>query len=70
MPMIVSSSGLRVGRRGRGSLTCAAVVVRRLLCDEAIRTACHVGEGVYLTARHVGSQAIRRFVVSVAQTLL
>jgi len=36
-----------------GALCCAAVVVRLPNGDEAIGTAFHVGEGVYLTARHV-----------------
>jgi hypothetical protein len=39
---------LRIGR-----LACAALVVRLPSGDEAIGTAFHVGEGVYLTARHV-----------------
>jgi Trypsin-like peptidase domain len=36
-----------------GSLACAAVVVRLPSGDETIGTAFHVGEGVYMTARHV-----------------
>jgi hypothetical protein len=37
-----------------GALCCAALVVRLPSGDEAIGTAFHVGEGVYLTARRVG----------------
>lgn len=36
-----------------GTLACAAVVVRLPSGDEGIGTAFHVGEGVYLTARHI-----------------
>lgn len=36
-----------------GALACAAVLVRLPSGDEGIGTAFHVGEGVYLTARHV-----------------
>lgn len=36
-----------------GALACAAVVVKLPSGDEGIGTAFHVGEGVYLTARHV-----------------
>jgi hypothetical protein len=36
-----------------GALACAAVTVRLPSGDESIGTAFHVGEGVYLTARHV-----------------